>query len=73
MLGVSGDTRGMPDDETQGRSKRVTKEGCQMTTERTEVKDDIREMSDDKGMDHRPRIPSPPRLRVAKTGRNNLN
>jgi len=26
MLGVRGDTRGMPDDEKQGRNKRVTKE-----------------------------------------------
>jgi hypothetical protein len=50
MLGVRGDTRGMPDDERQGRSERVAKEGYQMTTERTEVKDDSTEMSDDKGM-----------------------
>jgi hypothetical protein len=34
----------------------LAKEGYQMTTERTEVKDDIREMSDDKGMDRRERM-----------------
>ncbi len=55
-IGVRGDTKGMPDDERQGRSKRVTKEGYQMTTERTEVKDDSTEMSHDKGMDRSERM-----------------
>jgi hypothetical protein len=37
MLGVRSDTRGMPDDERQGRSKRVAKEGNQLLRDRTKV------------------------------------
>ena len=37
MLGVRGDTWGMPDDERQGRNKRVAKEGYQMLRDKTKV------------------------------------
>ncbi len=49
MLGVRGNTKGMPGDERQSRSKRVAKEGYQMLRDRTEVRGDGREISDDEG------------------------
>jgi hypothetical protein len=51
-IGVRGDTKGMPDDERQGRSKRVTKEGYQMDkSERRQYR-----YVDDKGMDRSERM-----------------